>query len=328
MGVKISGPVRMELPVKHKSINCADITSYNGMFYLAYRTSPSHFPSKSSKIIICSSKDTENWEMERMIYMRSNLKDPHFLPAENSLLLYFFNGAHGKLAKLKYVELREDKWSAVKQTGIENTCWRIRKNDNRYYMSVYNGKNMYRNHQPKLKLLNSKDGRKWTQYLDIPINIKGAAEPEFIFDRDKIFGTIRLEGSGSVIFRYDGKFKFKRLRSKYDSCRMFMHNDKLYMVSRKNREGISHRYSRRTYNTLRYALTRKTTALFEFDRELKIKHIKDIESHGDTGFPAMVGITPDSYLLINYSSVIKKKNYPWIYGQLKKTELYKYILRL
>jgi hypothetical protein len=332
MDVKISDPKVLNLPKKQRAVNNADIIRFNKEYFLAYRTCPFHFSSKKTELVIVKSKDTEKWDISNIIFINSDIREPRFVKTKNSLFLYFFKAgikAHKfQPDSINYIEYKDEKWSKPVSLGLKGYVnWRIREYKGSYYMSIYDGRKMYGKHKPDLQILKSKDAKNWKKFLQIPVNIKGAAEPEFAFDENNtIYGTIRLEGYGSVLVSYDGSFKFKQLKTKFDSNLMFKHKNKIYMVARRNIDGISHKTNNRIYNLLRYSFTRKTTALYEFDRFLKIKHISDIKSQGDTAFPGICNITDNKFLLVNYSSILSNKHYPWIIAQLFSTELYKYII--
>jgi len=323
--------------LKHSS--CADIIKYNGIYYLAFRNSPYHFPSKKTRIIVLKSKDLTNWHLNHILNMKCDLREPRFIIFKGELLLYFFNGG-----TKPYTFTPKNIWM-VKKTGKHWTKpisvfvpgfipWRIRIFEGKLIMSVHK---LVMVSKPTIFLLSSEDGINFNRLNDISLaDVKGAGETEFFMKEDGfIFGLIRIEGGGSMLFKGSMKdlstLEFIRSPFKYDSALILEHGGNLYLISRRNLDGPAdkgHRSSLgRLYNAVRYSLTRKTTAILRIDSEkFRIEHLQDIESHGDTGFPAILQGDGKKYILLNYSSPIGKHNYIWINGQIKATHIYKYYL--
>lgn len=52
----------------------------------------------------------------------------------------------------------------------------------------------------------------------------------------------------------------------------------------------------------------------------------DLPSKGDTAFPAKVPIDGHSYCVVNYSCPLEGADWPWLGGQLDRTNLYETVL--
>ena len=126
-------------------------------------------------------------------------------------------------------------------------------------------------------------------------------------------------------------------RFKCDGPKLFTHRGRSFLVARRS---LFHRLRSEPYrlfsalrnlvNIVRYSLSRKRTALYSFDAdELRINHISDLPSHGDTGYSAVAPMDDNRYLLIYYSSAINgKDDHNWLRGQFKPTRLYSTILSI
>ena len=215
--------------------------------------------------------------------------------------------------------------------------WRLRERNDTLYMSVYDGRGLYKaNHSPDICLFYSEDGFQWKRLGKQSLYQEHfMEEAEFIFKYDgSLLGSIRMEGAGSLICKApaDSLFCWNCIKSRYkfDSSLMFEHRDKTYYISRRNLDGPCDKDPdgtdsrvNRGRDLVRYSITRKVTALFEFDEEkLALKHIKDFPSSGDNAYPAIVPIDKSEFLLLNYSSDITKKPKNWLRGQLGKTYIY------
>ena len=104
---------------------------------------------------------------------------------------------------------------------------------------------------------------------------------------------------------------------------MFEDNGNIFLIARRNLDGDGE-YVRKTgrdrLNLLCYSFTKKKTAIFMLEKEtMSWQHIRDFASTGDTAFPALVQKENGTYILLNYSSDIDKKDKNWIKGQLGKT---------
>jgi hypothetical protein len=167
------------------------------------------------------------------------------------------------------------------------------------------------------------------------IDADHAEEGEFIFDKKgDLFATVRLESSGALICNADhtdiGSWRKVKTKNKYDSALLFDHNDDLYLVSRRNKDGEMNRYSdsvltkrQQIHNMVRYWFTRKVTSVFKLNKQdLSLTLVSDLPSTGDNAFPGIVKIDDNNYVLMNYSSNIKGRKKIWFTGQLGRTYIY------
>ncbi len=327
-----------------KSNNNVDVIRYNGTYYLAFRTAPSHFPSKKAVLYVLSSKDFQNWKLEKMFSLKKDLREPRFYVFKDTLFFVYFS-LTGNTFKFRPEKIWVCKstgkgdWSEPCSIGFDGYVpWRIREHQGRLYMSVYYGVGLYKkNHQADLRLLVSEDGNSWKKLSDKPqVDDFSGEEGEFIFDdNNDLYAVVRLEGFGSYLCKSIHKdysqWEKKLSLFKYDSSLLFNHQDEIYLISRRNLDGECDKIKkerkkpnqRKLRNLIRYSLTKKVTAIFSLNKEkMELEWIKDFPSTGDNAFPAMAPINENEYFLVNYSSDIHKKPKNWIRGQLGKTYLY------
>ncbi|HWB65025.1 MAG TPA: hypothetical protein VG603_16015 [Chitinophagales bacterium] len=326
-----------------RSNNNLDVVKYNGRYYLAFRTAPTHFPSRKAVMYVISSPDLDNWTYETEINVGRDLREPKFAVYHDTLNLYCFTGSKSMFSFdpqqiLVCRTIGGNFWTNPESVNLDGFVpWRVRERSDTLYMSAYYGKGLYTNgHKSDLRLFYSTDAMNWTPISKDPqVDVLSAEEGEFIFDKTgNLYATVRLEGTGALICKADkcciGNWKKVRTKDKYDSALLFNHANDIYLVSRRNLDGpvdkLDHRTSetkRRMRNLIRYSITRKVTSLFRLNKDsLTLSLVTDFPSTGDTAFPGMVKLDDNTYLLMNYSSNITGRKKSWIAGQLGKTYIY------
>jgi hypothetical protein len=329
------------------SNNNLDLVKFKDRFYVVFRTAPTHFPSKKATMYIISSTDFKKWDFEYSINMQSDLREPRFAIWHDSLYCYCFQGGK-KWYKFEPKQLfvtatsGNKLWTLPASIGLDGFVpWRLRIKNDVLLLSAYNGKNLYNKaHQNELRLFKSKDGRRFAAISKEPqINVDAAEEGEFIFDSTgTLYSVVRLEGYGGLICKANKdsiyNWHYVRTKYKYDSPLFFEHTNDIYLISRRNLDGATDRSregkkAHRTYNLVRYSLTRKKTALFKLNKnDLSLTHILDFPSTGDCSFAGIEKLNDTDYLVMNYSSDISKKEKIWLRGQEGKTYLYWSVLHI
>ncbi len=323
------------------SNNNLDVIQFQGRYYVAFRTAPTHFASKKTKLYIVSSTDFKKWRYENTFFVGADMREPRFALFKDQLFFYFFE-AGTKMFKFepKHIwvsSLTEKGWNEMQKTNLDGFVdWRFRTKYGKLYLSAYYGVNLYNSgHEANLRLFSSEDGVHFNPVSEQPqISTKGAEEGEFIFDRSgNIWATVRLEGSGSYLCFASkdsiDKWKTRFSRLKYDSALLFEYGDDIFLISRRHLKGDATPVEipdekQRMKNLIRYSFSKKVTALFRINKEkMEIEHIIDFPSTGDTAFPGIAPKDENSFYLLNYSSDILKRDKIWIGGQLGKTYIYK-----
>ena len=328
-----------------KANNNLDIITYVDKYYLAFRTAPSHFASKKTRIYVLSSNDLNNWELEKEIHLKNDLREPRFIVYNNTLFFYYFEGGRKPWRfepKHLYMSSKDldGKWTKDNKTKLDGYIpWRLREHNGLIYMSAYYGKNAYNKDSVDLRLFISNNGIDFDPISKAAqiIHPLGIGEGEFLFDDNgDIWGVARSEFDGSHTFH--GKkdalhlWTTKHSDYKFDSSLMFEKDGQIYLIARRNLDGDG-RYVRKPgkhlKNLLRYSFTKKTTAIFKLDKaNMGWIHLRDIEGTGDNAFPALIENKDGSFLLMNYSSKLTKRSKTWIRGQLGKTYIYMCELRI
>jgi len=328
-----------------KSNNNVDVAQFQGRFYVAFRTAPTHFASNRTRIVVVSSADRSQWEREADIaLMESDLREPRFLVFRERLFLYFFRGGSnpfGFAPQSMYVVERTDSgaWSsprAIYRPGY--VVWRARAFNNRAYLSVYHGAGLYttKDRPGDVRLLVSDDGYEWTPISDAPqVSDVSAEEGEFTFDEEgNLLATVRLEVHGALVCKAShadlAHWECRYTPYKYDSAIMFRHAGTAYVIARRNLAGPFEDEPywvptslHRAWRLARYSLTRKRTCLYNLDAEtLRLVPLFDLPGRGDTAYAGIAPLDARRYWVVNYSSDLEGLDWPWLGGQIVGSSLY------
>lgn len=332
-----------------RSNNNLDIVDFEGRVYMAFRTAPCHFASESAKIVIMSSADREQWTLESEIALGRDVREPRLLVFKGNLFLYFFD-AGTALTKFEphYIhvcERTDSGWSQPREVfGPGYVVWRVRKAGGRAYMSVYNGTSLYGpgDTPSDLRLLVSDDGLTFTRaFPDAQVNELGAEEADFGFDEaGNLVAVVRQEvrcGSMVCTASKEDLSHWECTFSPYkvDSALLFRHGGTFYVIGRRNvagpcDRGLSFLPGKLNYalSMAMYSLTRKRTTLYRVDIENKrMVPLFDFPSCGDTAFAGIVPLDEYSYYVVNYSTDIAGRDWPWLAGQFIGANLYETVLR-
>ncbi len=332
--------------IQHSNNNI-DACAFAGKFYVAFRTAPTHFASKRTRLYVMSTRDFQTWEKETELHVGYDMREPRFLVKGSRLLFYFFEGGKRKFRfEPRHIWCLETvgngNWTPKQNINLDGYVpWRFKMRGDTIYLSAYYGVNLYKNkHNADLRLFRSLDGLEFEPISKAPqVSTKGAEEGEIEFDAaGNLWATVRLEGSGAYVayapadslHRWQTSFD----RRKFDSALMFRRGEDFYVIARRHlRDGgyataveVPNKRQRRR-NLLRYSFARKRTALYRLDKEKRVLvHLFDFPSHGDTAFPALAPIDERRYFLLNYSNKIGRGDKKWLWGQLGRTYIYATIL--
>ena len=210
-------------------------------------------------------------------------------------------------------------------------------------MTSYRGKHYDVQTRPiEIRFRTSIDGVDWKDVGSGPVYSGGATEASFEFDRQgALWAITRNEdgdatGFGSHVASADpatpGAWRFPDHSdpSRFDSPRLFRHGRDIYLVARRDlgppagtRFEAAPGELRKLLVWASYSLQPKRTALYRLDPVARrFELVLDLPSAGDTAFPSIVRLSPDEFLVANYSSAFRHANRTWLWGQLNGTGIY------
>lgn len=337
--------------------NNLDIVWHDNRIFFAFRTAPTHFASKDTRLYVISSEDQKIWRFETSIYMKTDLREPRLLSWDGKLFLYFAVLGTNPLkfepqGMMVSQYLGAGKWTKpvwFYEKGF--IPWRTKVIGFIPYMLTYvGGENMYNKEASAIEVhwLTTKDGINWLPVIpNQPVVLSGGcSETDFEFTDDgTLLSVCRNElgdemGEGSKICKANpsslGNWECVSDPKKYDSPLVFKHNSEIYLIGRRNvtktgnydlgYDNLSPLAQRVLYE-LNYWKQPKRCSLWKVNPESStISFILDLPSCGDTCFPGLIKLNPNQYLVYNYTSPLDKPDISWRQGQLGPTSIYSIVI--
>ncbi|MCA9562028.1 MAG: hypothetical protein KC561_01000 [Myxococcales bacterium] len=331
---------------------------HDGRMFFAWRTAPTHFASAEVQMIIMSTEDHENWSLETVIDLDTDVREPEFLSWNGELYFYFARLGTDSTAfepgdmLMSHYEGPGD-WSEPVSIWDNFIPWSIQVIDDVPYMLGYTGgENIYEfdGEPQRVYWLTTTDGMNWVPVFDDhPVVLEGGiSETDFVFLEDgSLVAVSRNEagddtGFGMRICRAEPEslwdWQCVTDRKKYDSPELFTHDGDVYLVGRRNVTETGYydlgRNGERSELAAAYQgaywTAPKRCSLWQVDPEsLSVTWILDLPSKGDTCFPDVIPLSEDDYLVYNYSSEFDQDDdIAWFQGQIRPTIIYWTVLTL
>lgn len=342
---------------KNKTLNRSnafpDVFDFKDKRYVAFRTGFFHFPTISSRIIIFRKENKKRWKKEAEFNIENHdVRNPKLFLYEEKLCLMFAVTptifSFGEKSSV-YVSCQNSvgKWNEPQKIIMPEpySPFRIRYINNLPVLSVFKD---YINpfemmEKPKVAFLYPKNIYEWNDYKNLyNLNISGT-ETDFFEMSDKFYFVSRVDfsskrRSGSKIICFDKNNKSIRERNtriKLDAPYLFGYSKRLFLLARKN-VFFKGRYNlfpnfipdqvKNFFNILIYWLTPKSLSLWEIDQvNLTVKHVLNFPVFGDTGYAVALQKSKRNFEIYTYSNE-KGKITPWFLGQLRRTQILKFLL--
>jgi hypothetical protein len=302
-----------------------DLVHFNGWFYLAHQTSPWHFASEESRIIVRKSGDARHWEkVTEFQAPGEELRDPKFAVIGGRLFLYALRNRTWEPAPYTTVysasedgaswgpltDIRPEGWLFWSPETLDSATW---------YVPAY-----WREHGRSI-LLKSNDGMSWSKVSEIYEGERNDETAIRFLPDGRMLATLRLEGSARMSGDPEASTmiavasppyeKWSRAKSRVtrlDGPCLFSYGGQVFAVGRYQPErlaGLSEQGS---------VFAKKRTSLF-LVREDGLTYLSDLPSSGDTSYAGAV-ILGDAAYVCYYTSPIDK-DYPWLIGMLSPTDI-------
>jgi hypothetical protein len=310
-----------------------DMTQWNGLFYLAYVSSPFHFRSTQSVLHVKYSGDQgHTWnQVETFNPAGEDIRDPKFAVIGNRLFVYALkNTSFVAEPYITVYSYTEDGMSWSKFEIVPNLdgwlFWRPKTLDG---VNFFNAAYWYQH--GKSVLLHSQDGINWQIVSTIHQGgHNDETEIQFLPD-GRLLATARLEydswgdgmfghplGSTLITVSTDPFTTWTdQLESKVtrlDGPYLFTYNARVYAVGRYQPDlGSSGPLTDQGS-----ILARKRTSLFEVRLD-GLAYLTDLPSDGDTSYSGLV-IDGDTAYISYYTSPIDH-DYAWILGMLTPSQV-------
>ena len=336
------------------SNNNVSIALHEGRLFAAWRTAPTHFASKKTRILVAASSDQgQSWTIEKEIERGADIREPFLVSFQGKLILTCFEGGKSPFQfkpnhMMRTIRLSGGNWTELETFGAPGEVpWEIKERNGVLFMTSYLGDHYSAGKSSiGVRFSSSSDGIRWYPVNpDRPFIYRGGvSEVGFEFtENGEVWAVTRNEdgddsGFGShLIHSTDwgrGEWSIPSISdpNRYDSPRMFRHGNDLYLVARRDIGGPFWKVSKKLpfntqkwFNLIGYSFRKKRTSLYRIHPDTrKIEWLLDLPSAGDNAFPSIVQKDDHTFWVANYTSPLNKQGFNWIEGQLspKGTGIY------
>lgn len=302
---------------------------WKGDFYLVHQTSPQHWTSSESKIIIRKSSDGENFDkiIATLDYNGIDIRDPKFAEIEGKLFLYALpnKGYYGLPFNVPYTTVysySEDgkewtDWEEIKGDAEGFNFWRPKTYDNiTWYVTAHDIP------VGGLKLFKSTNGKDWDKVSTIyNQDLVSETAMEFLPNGD-IICVSRCEVTSGLIgdFRaytlisvaespYDEWEQEKSYVTKLDGPAIFLNpeDNNTYAVGRYEPE------AKGVFTSTGSFFNKKRSSIFLLEQD-KLVYLSDLPSGGDTSYFGTV--VKGAYVYLSYYTSDFDRDYIWFQGMI------------
>lgn len=303
-----------------------DLLHWQDHFWLAYISSPSHFASKQSKVVLLRSKDAKQWqEMARFSGDGEDIRDPKLAIIQDQLVLYALLNKQFDPEPYKTITAHSDDgmtWSAF--ADVTPAGWLI-------------GRPVTRNHETwfapahridhgTAALLRSTDGVMWDVHSTIHAGDRADETAVQLLADGSLLAVTRLEASGGIFGNAEagtlissaqppftewtqlGWSKVTRL----DGPTLVRDGERVYALGRRQVRVAGRLLGQGS------ALGQKRSAVFRVQGG-ELIHLVDLPSAGDTSYPGAVIV--DGNMFVSYYTNDPRRDPSWLIGMLRPTKI-------
>ncbi len=303
-----------------------DLLFWQDHFYLIHASSPFHFASQRSRLVLLRSADAHSWiPIAQFDAAGEDIRDPKLAVIGGRLFLYALKNTEFTAEPYQTVFAHSD--DGLTWTPFEDIepagwlFWRPKSLDGEMWYTP-----AYWHEHGRAALLTSTDGSHWQIVSEIYAGPR-SDEPDIEFLPDgRLIATIRLEVSDSYFGHPEGGTVITTAAPPYqnwspgvvspvtrlDGPSLFRYRDAIYAVGRYQPTVAG------PFDWQGSIFARKRTALF-LVREDGLVHLTDLPSAGDTSYSGIV-IRGDDLFISYYTSNIER-DYPWILGMVAPSSI-------
>jgi hypothetical protein len=305
-----------------------DLLYWRDRFWLAYVSSPSHFASKRSRVVILKSTDAKTWEgTAELSGNGEDIRDPKLAVINDRLVLYALLNkrfdpepyrtittcGNDGVNWSSFADVTPEGWLLGRPVTQDQDTWFAPAHRIDHGMAV---------------LLRSQDGVNW----DIHGTIKSgdrADETAVLFLPDgHMLAASRVEAGGGIFGHPDAGTEISSARAPYqswislgrskvtrlDGPALVHHNGHVYAIGRLQPKVAG------PFQWQGSALGRKRCAIFCVEENIgELIHLVDLPSAGDTSYPGAVMV--ENKLFISYYTNDIRRDPRWITGMLLPTSI-------
>ncbi|MCX6066985.1 MAG: hypothetical protein NT121_14730 [Chloroflexi bacterium] len=307
-------------------------------YWLIYVSSPSHFSSKKSRLVLLRSKDAHSWqeihrfsgtEQEGSKRVWRDIRDPKLGLVKDQLFVYALLNKQFDPQPYKTIVTSSkngEDWAPFED--VTPIGWLMGRPTTQDGITWYAP--AHRVDQGTAALFRSTDGANWTLHSTI---FEGKAEHAdetaiHFLSTGQLVAVTRLEAGSSLFGSEQASTLISMAAPAYtswdESARsaitrldgpvLFSANQQLYAVGRYQPQ------VKAPYQGQGSAFSQKRTALFLVTEKGRgLVHLTDLPSAGDTSYAGVA--VKDEKVLISYYTNDPRTDYPWIIGMLRPTRI-------
>ena len=309
---------------KHNAFT--DLLHWRGQFWLTYVSSPSHFASKHSRVVLLRSDDAKQWqEAARFSGDGEDIRDPKLGVVDGQLFLYALLNKRFDPEPYATVTAHSNDgatWSALE--AVTPAGWLVGRPvtaDNATWFAP-----AHRIDHGTAALLSSTGGVAWNIHSTIHAGDRADETAIQLLADGDLLALTRLEASGGIFGNAEagtlismaqhpftewtqmGWSKVTRL----DGPTLVCHSERVYALGRRQVRVASRLLGQGS------ALGQKRSALFRVEGG-ELIHLVDFPSAGDTSYPGAVIVNEN--LFVSYYTNDPLSDPSWLVGMLKPTKI-------
>ncbi len=305
-----------------------DLLHWQGHFWLAYISSPSHFASKQSRVVLLRSKDAKQWqEMARFSGNGEDIRDPKLAIIKDRLFLYALLNKQFDPEPYKTISSHIADgmtWSPFENVTPEG--WLLGRPVTRDHATWFVP--AHRIDHGTAVLLRSTDGVTWEVHSTIHAGDRADETAIQLLPDGHMLAVTRIEAGGGIFGNPEAGTLISSAQSPFttwtqlgwskvtrlDGPTLVVHGNCVNAVGRRQARVA------RPLEGQGSALGRKRSALFLVEEKTgELIHLTDLPSSGDTSYPGAVIV--DDKLFISYYTNDPRKDHPWVIGMLFPTSI-------
>jgi hypothetical protein len=313
---------------KHNAFT--DLLFWHGVFWLVYVSSPSHFASRKSCLVLLRSSDAHNWhEVQKFDGGGEDIRDPKLAVIQGWIFLYALLNQKFDPEPYKTIATHSPdglNWSRFREVSPRGwLLGRPATSDNQIWYAP-----AHRLDHGTAVLLQSTDGTDWSIHSQIFAGKEERADETAIhfLNDGRLIAVTRLEAgsslfgspqAGTLISVVASPFTAwtqitKSRVTRLDGPTLFGYENQVYAVGRSQPKVSA------PFQGLGSAFSRKRTALFLVQENAEgLIHLTDLPSCGDTSYAGVA--VKDGKVFISYYTNDPRRDVPWLLGMLLPTRI-------
>ncbi len=311
---------------KHNAFT--DLLFWRGEFWLAYISSPSHFASKHSHVVLLRSTDAKQWQQAAQFSGDGeDIRDPKLGIIHGQLFLFALLNKKFDAEPYKTIVTHSDDgviWSAFENVTPQG--WLLGRpvspDDKTYFAPAH------RIDHGSAVLLRSTDGIAWEMHAAIHVGDRADETAIQLLPDGTMISVTRIEAGGGIFGHPDAGTQISSAQAPYsewtslarskitrlDGPVLFTHGAHLYAVGRRQVKAAG---------PLRWqgsAIGQKRSALFLIrEKDGELIHLTDLPSSGDTSYPGAAVV--NDKVFISYYTNDPGRDPAWLIGMLLPTQI-------